>query len=132
MPPQRAIVIAWAAGVVTVGVTSVAYLVLLAGFGRVHDPFRVVAAYATAWTAGFIAVPIPSGLGVRESILAGIMPSGFPSSVIVAASVYHRLAAIATEGVMAAIASHRLRPARTAALRAAELSMDTDADGVGD
>jgi len=72
---------------VTVGVTSVAYLVLLAGFGRVHDPFRVVAAYATAWTAGFIAVPIPSGLGVRESILAGIMPSGFPSSVIVAANV---------------------------------------------
>ena len=69
-----------------------------------------------AWTVGFIAIPIPSGVGIREAVLATILHGIFPASVIIAASVYYRLVCVATEGVLAAIASHRVRPSRLAAV----------------
>jgi uncharacterized membrane protein YbhN (UPF0104 family) len=112
VPSQPASVGAWAASVVTLGANSAAFVVMLGSFGRVHDPGLVVAAYAAAWTVGFVAVPVPSGVGIREAVLVAILHGSFPSSVLVAASVYHRLVSIGTEGIMAAIASHRVRPAR--------------------
>lgn len=122
VPEQRVIVITWAACLVTVAATCSAYLVVLGSFGHVDRPFFVIGAYAIAWTAGFVAIPIPSGVGVREAVLAAILHGTFPSSVIIAASVYYRLVSIATEGVMAAIASHRVGPSRLAA--ASELNDD--------
>ncbi len=116
VPPQRAIVITWAICLVTLAATSCAYLVLLGSFGPVDQPFLVIGAYAIAWTVGFIAIPIPSGVGIREAVLATILHGIFPASVIIAASVYYRLVSVATEGVMAAIASHRVRPSRLAAV----------------
>jgi uncharacterized membrane protein YbhN (UPF0104 family) len=123
VPAQRTILITWVACVVTLAFACSAYLVVLGSFGPVHRPFLVIGAYAIAWTVGFIAVPIPSGLGVREAVLAGILHRTFPASVIVAASVYYRLVSVVTEGIMAAIASHRLRPSRLAAAPA-----ETDGD----
>jgi uncharacterized membrane protein YbhN (UPF0104 family) len=119
VPAQTAIVRAWLASVVTLAATSAAYLLLLGSFGEVHHPVRVFAAYAVAWTIGFLAVPIPSGIGVRETVLAAMLHGIFPAAVIVAASVYLRLVTVATEGVSAAVASHRVRPARLAAARRA-------------
>jgi glycosyltransferase 2 family protein len=116
VPPQRTIIITWAICLVTLAATSCAYLVLLGSFGPVHQPFLVIGAYAIAWTAGFIAIPIPSGVGIREAVLATILHGIFPASVIIAASVYYRLVSVATEGVVAAIASHRVRPSRLAAV----------------
>jgi uncharacterized protein (TIRG00374 family) len=115
VPAQRVIVSTWAACLVTLAATCSAYFVLLGSFGHVDRPFLVIGAYAIAWTAGFLAIPIPSGVGVREAVLAAILHGTFPSTVIIAASVYYRLVSVATEGVMAAIASHRLRPSRLAA-----------------
>jgi glycosyltransferase 2 family protein len=117
VPPQMAIVRAWLASIVTLAATSAAYVLLLGSFGVVHHPVRVFAAYAVAWTIGFLAVPIPSGIGVRETVLAAMLHGVFPGSVIVAASVYLRLVTVATEGISAAGASQRLRPARLAAAR---------------
>jgi hypothetical protein len=78
---------------------------------------------------GFLALPIPAGLGVREAVLAGVLHGEFPAAVLVAASVYHRLVVIASEGIMAAIASHRVRPARLRAAAAADdLTGEMDAD----
>jgi uncharacterized membrane protein YbhN (UPF0104 family) len=124
--PQRTIFVTWLACLVTLAATSTAYLVLLGSFGPVRRPFLVVAAYSIAWTVGFIAVPIPSGLGVREAVLAAILRGTFPASVVIAASVYYRLVSVATEGVMAAVASHRVRPSRLAAQ-----SDDLSDDGAG-
>jgi hypothetical protein len=112
VPPQSAIVAGWLAALVSLAANSVGFYLVLGGFGTIHHPFLVIAAYATAWTIGFIAIPIPSGVGIREAVLVAILHGSFPSSVIVAASVYHRLVSIAAEGLLAAAASHRVRPSR--------------------
>lgn len=112
VPPQSAIVVGWLAALVSLGANSIGFYLILGGFGPIHQPFLVIAAYATAWTIGFIAIPIPSGVGIREAVLVGILHGSFPSSVIVAASVYHRLVSIAAEGLLAGVASHRVRPSR--------------------
>ena len=123
VPPQRAIVTAWLASVVTITISGSTYWLLLGSFGRAGNPLFVIGAFAAAWTVGFVAVPIPSGVGIREGILAALLHGMLPASVIVAASVYQRLVSVASEGVLAAVASHRLRPARLAAARA-EASID--------
>lgn len=120
VPAQAVIVRAWLASVVTLGLTTVAYLVILGTYGTVHDPAWVVAAYATAWTAGFVVIPIPSGLGIREAVLVGLLHGAYPASVLVATSVYLRLTTIAAEGLMALVVSHRVRPARMATIRTAD------------
>ena len=112
VPAQSAIVAGWLAALASLAANSIGFYLVLGGFGPIHQPFLVVAAYATAWTVGFIAIPIPSGVGIREAILVGILHDSFPSSVIVAASVYQRLVSIAAEGLLAAVASHRVRPSR--------------------
>ena len=117
VPGQAVIVRAWLTSVVTLGLTTVAYVLLLGGYGRLHDPLWVVGAYAAAWTAGFVVIPIPSGLGIREAVLVAILHGAYPSSVLVATSVYLRLTTIAAEGLMALVVSHRVRPARLAAIR---------------
>jgi uncharacterized membrane protein YbhN (UPF0104 family) len=122
IPDQRHILIAWSCSIVTLTATSCAYLLVLASFGGVHDPALVICGYAAAWTAGFVVLPIPSGLGVREAVLAALLHGAYPNSVIVAASVYHRVIIIATEGIVALIALPRVRPARLAAARAANPS----------
>jgi uncharacterized membrane protein YbhN (UPF0104 family) len=119
VPRQAAIVRAWLASIVTLGLAAVAYLVLLGGYGAIDDPLLVVAAFATAWTVGFLVLPLPSGVGVREAVLIALLQGVMPSSVIVATSVYQRLTAIAAEGLMALLVSHRLRPTRLAAARTA-------------
>jgi hypothetical protein len=124
VPPQSALMVAWAAAIVTLATNSAAFLVILGSFDRVHDPILIVAAYATAWTVGFLLLPIPSGLGVREAVLVGILHGLFPASVLVAASVFQRLVTVGTEGLAALAVSRFVRPARMAALRD-EVGSDT-------
>jgi uncharacterized membrane protein YbhN (UPF0104 family) len=81
----------------------------------------VVSAYAIAWLIGFVLVPLPSGLGAREAVLVGLLHGLFPTSVLVAASVFHRIVQIVVEGLLALIASHRVRPSR---LRAAAIEIE--------
>jgi glycosyltransferase 2 family protein len=134
VPNQRQILIAWCSCLVTLGSASAAYLVVLSSLKHVSHPFEVIAAYASAWTVGFIAVPIPSGVGVREAVLVGLLHDSFPSSVLVAASVYQRLVSVAAEGILAAIAAHRVRPRRLSRANApasAEYSADSD-DGTAE
>lgn len=112
VPSQRAIVLATVGGLVAVTALALGYAVLLGSFGPLHDPWLVVCAFAIAWLVGFVLVPLPSGLGAREAVLIGFLHGLFPTSVLVAASVFHRIVQIVTEGVLALIASHRVRPSR--------------------
>jgi glycosyltransferase 2 family protein len=125
IPAQRPILAAYVASLIAIGATSIGYLVMLGGFGHVDNPALVVAGYAAAWTVGFVVVPLPSGLGLREAVLVAILHGEFPAAILVAASVYQRLVVLATEGIVAAIASHRVRPSR---LRAAAAAAATDTD----
>ncbi len=124
VPNQGSIAIASIACTVTLGAASGAYLVLLGSFGAVGNPLFVMAAFGAAWTVGYIAIPIPAGLGIREALLAAMLHGLFPASVIVAASVYLRLVLAATEGLGALAVSRRVRPSRLAAVRTAMADAD--------
>lgn len=63
-----------------------------------------IAAFGLAWTAGFLALPFPSGLGVREAVFIATAGSGAGAAVI-AASAIHRLVTIVAEAVLAAVVS---------------------------
>lgn len=58
---------------------------------------RAVSSYAIAWVVGYLAIVIPSGIGVRESVLAGLI--GGPSAPILAVSLLLRLVVSVTEAV---------------------------------
>jgi len=127
VPSQRAILVTYVAALVTIATLSIGYLVTLGSFGSIDDPWLVVGAFAIAWLVGFLLVPLPSGLGAREAVLVAILHGMFPSSVLVAASVYQRVVLIATEGLLALIASHRVRPSRLRATTGDNVRPEGDA-----
>jgi SAM-dependent methyltransferase/uncharacterized membrane protein YbhN (UPF0104 family) len=62
--------------------------------------------FALAWLVGFVAVPIPAGLGLREAVLVGVLGGMTGTQTVLAAAVAHRLVNIACEILM--IAGNRL------------------------
>ncbi len=76
------------------------------------DPVRVGAAAVVAWYAGFLAVPVPAGAGVREAAFAAL--SGLPAAEAVAVAVAARLCFVAADLAGAALATAwRPDPRRT-------------------
>jgi hypothetical protein len=81
---------------------ALAYGLLLRSIG---GPLGLGAAsFCLAWLAGFLAVPVPSGLAVREAVLVALI--GGPAAPVIAASVAQRLTGMAAE--VALIATSRL------------------------
>jgi uncharacterized membrane protein YbhN (UPF0104 family) len=108
IPEQRRIMLAFAWSVVGIFLSAVAFAVL--GGATFEDPpWAVVTAFAFAFTVGFLAVPFPSGLAVRETVLALALPgAGLPS--IVAISAIHRLVAMAGELLVVTVTTRRIKP----------------------
>ncbi len=79
---------------------------------------RSVAAFGFAWTIGFVAIPFPSGIGIREAALILTIGSGAPTSYVIAASVSHRLVSMMAELLMIV--------ASRASLKAAVLPSDRE------
>lgn len=67
---------------------------LLASVDR-GDLLSTTAAFSVAWTLGFLAIPFPAGLGVREAALLALVP--VQAATIVAASVAGRIVTVAVE-----------------------------------
>lgn len=61
-----------------------------------------VAAYAVAWGAGFLVVPLPAGAGVREAVMVALLAGGTPAAVLIAAAVMQRAIALLGELLAAA------------------------------
>lgn len=66
-----------------------------------------VSAFGAGWMAGFLALPIPAGIGVREAALVAL--SAQSASVVVTASIVVRLAVAAAEFTLALAALVRGR-----------------------
>ncbi|HVT76026.1 MAG TPA: lysylphosphatidylglycerol synthase domain-containing protein [Acidimicrobiales bacterium] len=67
-----------------------------------HAPIAHVAfASAVAWCAGFLAIPAPGGIGVRESIF--VLTSGMAAHDAAAAALLARLAFVVADGAGAAL-----------------------------
>lgn len=90
--------------------------VLLAGTtsgGR--DPWSFGPAFVAAWLAGFVAVPVPTGVGIREGVLVALLGHHVAVAPILVASLAQRLAGVAADvvavGVAATVTSGRRRVA---------------------
>jgi glycosyltransferase 2 family protein len=99
VPSQGAIITSYVYGLGAVLATAGAYAALLASLPTRVSSFEAVTAFALAWTAGFVAIPIPSGVGIREAVLVGVTASGFAGPVV-AAAVVQRVVVIIAELVM--------------------------------
>lgn len=81
-----------------------ASLVIAAAFGTSGGAVNVISATAVAWVVGFITLPVPGGIGVREAVfvaLATSLPTGIAATVAVTA----RLVFITVDAAGAALTS---------------------------
>jgi uncharacterized membrane protein YbhN (UPF0104 family) len=102
VPAQGTILRAWLANCASVACAAFSYGILLHNVADA-DLLTATVAFAAAWTVGFVVFPIPAGLGLREVVLLGLLSSTADGDVVVAASVFHRLLAIAAEGGLAGV-----------------------------
>jgi uncharacterized membrane protein YbhN (UPF0104 family) len=96
VPSQRSIVVAFVWVIGSVLLTSAAFVVLSPASMFEVGPASLLAAYAFAWTVGYLALPIPTGLGIREAALAIVLPVAGIGSVV-AVSALHRLVTMLAE-----------------------------------
>jgi uncharacterized membrane protein YbhN (UPF0104 family) len=78
-------------------IEGVAFYLLVTGlFGGSNDPLLAVGAYNLAGAAGVAVLFVPSGLGVREAVLAGLMSATLsPEEAILAAGLARALSVVA-------------------------------------
>jgi glycosyltransferase 2 family protein len=106
LPPQPAIIAAYLWGIGNMVAYGAAFAVLLTDISDVN-PFIAGAALCAAWVAGYLVVPVPSGLGIREAVLVAALPGSAAS--LVTASVAHRLLGIIAEAMLAGLTTVRAR-----------------------
>ena len=102
LPTQRDIIAFYLWALVTVGSLCAAYAILLSSLDGDVNPFFVFCAFALSWLVGFLAVPIPAGVGVREAVLVALLP-GVGTAPLLAASLAARLLSIGAELLAAGI-----------------------------
>ena len=64
------------------------------------DPLAVAGAACLAWSAGFVVVVTPSGLGVREVVYAALLAGVFPAAELAAGALVLRVVTIVAELVV--------------------------------
>jgi uncharacterized membrane protein YbhN (UPF0104 family) len=96
LPRQRDILLFYGWALITIGSLCAAYTVLLGSLVSDQHPFQVFCAFAVSWVIGFLAIPIPAGVGVREALLVGLLP-GVGTAPLLAASLALRLLSIGSE-----------------------------------
>lgn len=105
LPPQRDLWRCWlwmASGMAT---QTASFTVLLGAFAPGGTPWSAVPSFAAAWVLGFLVLPLPAGVGLREVLLIALLP-GLGTATVVAAAVAHRLSTLVAE--IAVVAAHLL------------------------
>lgn len=117
VPAQAAILRAgvWCLGVILA--MGSAFAVLVTGLVPEASFPTVVSGHAMAWMVGFVAVPFPSGLGIREAVHILLLGPSVGTATLIAASVYFRLAQMLAELVLIAASRNWRAPARATAPR---------------
>jgi glycosyltransferase 2 family protein len=96
LPTQSDIVAFYLWALATIAALCAAYALLLHSLTAAVNPFVVFSAFAVSWVIGFVVVPIPAGVGVREAVLVALIP-GVGAAPLLAASLALRLLSIGTE-----------------------------------
>lgn len=106
LPTQSAIGRAYFWTIGTLIASGAGFALMLASIDPASPLVAAVAVYSLAWLAGFLAVLVPAGLGVREMVLMALLPAS--PGAIVAVSICHRILTMAVEG--AALFAARTQP----------------------
>jgi hypothetical protein len=104
LPPQAALLRCYGLLLANVSAYAVAFFLLLDDVAD-SRPVATAAAFCAGWALGYLALPLPSGLIVREAVLLAALP--VTTSAILAASVAHRLLAFVAEVALAGVAHLR-------------------------
>jgi uncharacterized membrane protein YbhN (UPF0104 family) len=122
VPSQARILRSYGLAVIWVSASGAGFMLLASSVHATPSMAPAVPAFALAWTAGFLALPFPSGIGVREVVLIAVLGGSGSAAPLVGASVAHRLVTMAAEVVMIAWAAVR---------RSATLSSGRSPPGAG-
>jgi uncharacterized membrane protein YbhN (UPF0104 family) len=89
----------------TTAVTGLSLAAIVIGLGslEIANIPVVVGSAAFAWTVGYISIVTPSGLGVREGVLAGLLALVVPLPVAIVASLMFRLVSMGGESLAFAV-----------------------------
>lgn len=90
--------VAW--GVLGLGTLAASYAVVASQVTGGTSKLTMAAAFVVAWLVGFLAVPFPAGIGIREAVLVWLLAPMMPTASVVAASLVHRLMIIAGEVIV--------------------------------
>ncbi|MDQ1712668.1 MAG: putative heme transporter [Frankiaceae bacterium] len=75
---------------------------LWAGVGhRAGDGLVVATAFAAAWAVGFLALPVPAGIGVREAVLVVLLEPSLGTSGALSFAVLTRVLHVVSDGLVA-------------------------------
>ena len=108
--PQRSLVIAAAVwDLLGLALLGVGYAIVLHGFVLEPPALMAMAAFTASWVVGFLALPFPAGLGVREGVLVILLSPEVGAAAAVGASLMVRLAVIIAEIVLFGIVQARRR-----------------------
>jgi glycosyltransferase 2 family protein len=111
IPSQRGIVRSYGEAVGSMLMGGLAFALLASSLHASSSFAAAVPAFALAWTAGFLAIPFPSGIGVREAVLIATLGPGAGVAPVIAASLAQRVVTMVGEVVMILVA--RVRASRT-------------------
>lgn len=113
VPSQRRIIRCMGWLLASTAASAAGFALLLGGITGGAPFGAAVTGYALAWVIGYLAVPVPTGVGVREGVLVLILGGSVPSALIIGAAVVHRLVTLAAE--LALLGVSRFGEARDAA-----------------
>jgi uncharacterized membrane protein YbhN (UPF0104 family) len=106
IPTQLSILRSFCWSTLTLSCSGLAFGVLLHALSPEESLVRAAVVFALAWTMGFLAIPFPSGVGVREAVMVAFLQAS-PAAVVMG-SLLHRLLSIAAEVTLIAL-TRRLR-----------------------
>src|SRR5690606_33435750 len=92
LPAQGQVVRCYLWSLGTLAAYAAAFTLLVGDLADVR-PLTAGAALCVAWVVGYLVIPVPSGIGVREAILVAALP-GLGAGPLLAASLAHRLTAV--------------------------------------
>jgi glycosyltransferase 2 family protein len=100
VPPQRSIVRSYAWASAALLVAGLGFTLIASSVHAETSAVASVPAFAVAWTVGFLALPFPSGVGIREAVLIAVLARPGSTAPMIAASLAHRAATISAEASM--------------------------------
>ena len=99
LPDQGAILRCYAYILLNQVAYAAAFVILLSDLADV-DGVAAAAAFCAGWGLGYAALPLPSGVLVREGVLLAALP-GLAMGSVLASSVAHRLTSFVAEALLA-------------------------------